>query len=116
FSQENIVDFSIDTFSTGLVSDALDPFEDEALLGGSIADEQSKGDITIVIRKEKANAYSRFMINRVTVYPDFISADDARDTTMFQTKVGETVFRYHKEYIKAQVIQKHIYLEPGKIY
>ncbi|RYZ48774.1 MAG: hypothetical protein EOP49_17785, partial [Sphingobacteriales bacterium] len=116
FSQENIVDFSIDTFSTAFMANPADPFESAAAFEQEKAANQNKGDITIVIRKENPDAYSKFLINRVTVYPDFVSRADATDTTMIQSKLGDVIFRYHKKYIKEQVILKHIYLEQGKVY
>jgi len=115
FSQENIVDFSLDTFNKAALVAA-----DTAATATRSADPADGGahtlDVTVVIRKENPAAYTRYRINRVTVYPDNRSRADATDSTMKQVQVGDVVVRYHDYYIREQVIAKHIYLEHGKYF
>ncbi len=117
FSQENIVDFTLDTFNKALLRDIDNPFED-AINFIALQKKQKKPtlDINIVIRAENRDAYKRYVINRVSVYPDFVSREDARDSSLKNTVVNGVRFRYHNYYIRENVILKHIFLEKGQLY
>lgn len=119
FAQENIVDFSLDTFNKSLLRNAYNPFETAINFIALQKKEKEKPtlDITILIRKnDNFNAYKKYEISSVSVYPDFISRDDVTDPTMKEMVVNNIKFRYHKYYIRPMVMAKHIYFEPGKIY
>lgn len=115
FTQENIVDFSLDTFNQAMLRNAYDPFENAAVVEAFDSNDHSL-NINIVIREENPNAYKRYKINRVTVYPDNIGPSDARDSTMKSIFYNNVRFRYHDYYIKEQVLIKHIFFEPGKLF
>jgi outer membrane protein insertion porin family len=117
FTQENIIDFKLDTLNKDLLRDAENPFE-SAINFLALQKKQRKPtlDIRIFIRTETADAYKRYVIHNVTIYPDFISREDARDSSMLQSFVNGVKFRYHNYYIRENVILKHTYLEPGKLY
>jgi len=117
FTQENIVDFTLDTFNKALLRDVENPFE-SAINFIALQKNQKKPtlDINVVIRAENRDAYKRYAINRVSIYPDFVSRDDANDSTLRTSVVNGVRFRYHDYYIRENVILKHVYLEHGKLY
>lgn len=118
FAQENIVDFSLDTFNKSLLRDAYNPFE-TAINFIALQKERKKPtlDITIFIRaNENTNAYKRYVINNINVYPDFVGREDVTDPTMMEHIVHGVKFRYHNYYIRENVILKHTYFTEGKTY
>ena len=117
FTQENIVDFTLDTFNKELLRDIDNPFE-SAINFIALQKKQKKPtlDINIVIRAENRDAYKRYVINRVSIYPDFVSREDAQDSTLLTTVVDDVRFRYHKYYIRENIILKHVFLQKGELY
>lgn len=119
FAQENILDFSLDTFNKSLLRDAYNPFETAINFIALQKKEKEKPtlDITITVREnDNPNAYKKYEVATITVYPDFVGREDVRDKTMKETIVNKIKFRYHKYYIRPRVMAKHIYFEPGKTY
>lgn len=119
FAQENILDFSLDTFNKSLLRDAYNPFETAINFIALQKKEKEKPtlDISIMIRRnDNPSAYKKYEVASITVYPDFVSREDAKDTTMKEVMVSGIKFRYHKYYIRPRVMAKHIYFEPGKTY
>jgi outer membrane protein insertion porin family len=118
FSQENIVDFQLDTFDRDLVRDVYNPFETAInFLAAQKKQKKPTLDVKIVIRADNKDVvYRRYAINSVTVYPDFISRDDVRDTNMYESEVNDVKFRYHNHYVKEKVILKNIFIEKNKYY
>jgi outer membrane protein insertion porin family len=117
FNQENI-NFTIDTVNKAYFRDIDNPFE-SAINFIALQKKQKKPtlDVTITIRGDDVpRIYNRFVINKITVYPDFISREDSRDSTMNKKVINDVLFRYRKRYLKEQVIYKHIYFEKGKTY
>lgn len=99
FSQENIVDFSLDTFNKELIRDIENPFESAINFLASQGSKKEKKptlDIKIVIRTENPDVYRRYVINNVSVFPDFVSREDIRDSTLYQSYLNGVRFRYHK--------------------
>lgn len=118
FSQENIVDFQLDTFNRSLVRDGNSPFESAIdFLAAQKAKKKPTLDIKIVIRAENKDVvYKRYAINNVTVLPDFVGRADFRDSTLYESVVNDVKFRYHNYYVKEQVILKNIFIEKNKLY
>lgn len=108
FSHDNIVDFSLDTFQK-ITHTAHTHAKDKR--------HKPTLDITIFIRSQgNPNAYKKFYLNRIIVYPDFAGREDWRDSSMLHKDLKGVVFRYHNYYVKENVILKHLYLEKGKLY
>jgi outer membrane protein assembly factor BamA len=103
FSQENIVDFNIDTFSKEVVMEGFKK-NNKAL------------DIKITIRKETPDAYKIYRVNSVDVYPDFLGSVDIENSKLFTTSANNAQFHYHNYYIKEKVISKQIILEHNKVF
>lgn len=113
FTQENIVDFSLDTFRTPQIMETV------TRLLGLQKTEYAKPtlDITVYIRAhQNPRAYTRYRISNVRVYPDFQGREDWRDSTMTETVYEGITFRYHDYYVRENVLHRHIYLEKGKGY
>ena len=72
FTQENVVDFTLDTFNKALLRDIDNPFE-SAINFIALQKKQKKPtlDINIVIRAENRDAYKRYVINRVSISHSF---------------------------------------------
>jgi outer membrane protein insertion porin family len=117
FSNENI-HVEVDTFNKAFLKDAGNPFESAInFLALQRADKKPTVDVNIIIRKgTEPNAYRRYKIGRVRVYPDFIDRKDITDSTMLERVVNNTTFRYHNYYIRERVLMNHIYLKPGEYF
>ncbi|HRO43416.1 MAG TPA: BamA/TamA family outer membrane protein [Flavipsychrobacter sp.] len=118
FTQENVVDFKLDTFNKDLVRDVYNPFETAInFLAAQKEFKKPTLDIKIIIRSDnKQVVYKRYAINNVTVYPDFVGRDDIRDSSLHESVVNDVKFRYHNYYVKEKVILKNIFLEKNKNY
>lgn len=117
FTQENI-HIVVDTFNKALLSNAEDPFAN-AIHFDSLQRSSNKRtvDVSIIIRRaEEPNAYRRYKIGRVRVYPDFVDRKDITDSTMIEETVNDVTFRYHKYYVREKVLLDQIYLKPGKYF
>jgi outer membrane protein insertion porin family len=117
FSQENI-HVIVDTFNKAFLKDAANPFESAInFLALQRADRKPTIDVSIIIRKgEEPNAYRRYKIGKVRVYPDFIDRKDITDSTMYERVINNTTFRYHDYYIRERVLLNHIFLKPGEYF
>ncbi len=118
FTQENIVDFQLDTFNKDLVRNIYNPFETAInFLASQKKIRNPTLDVKIVMRAEnRREVYRRYAINNVTVYPDFRGREDVTDTTMYRSEIGEVNFRYHDYYVREKVIMRNIFLEKGRYY
>jgi len=118
FTQENIIDFKLDTFNKDLVRDIYNPFESAInFLAAQKKYKKPTLDVKIIIRSdEKEVEYKRYKINNITVYPDFVGREDLTDSTMRQSWINDVKFRYHNYYVKEKVILKNIFLEKNKLY
>ncbi|HTN47663.1 MAG TPA: hypothetical protein VL098_15035 [Flavipsychrobacter sp.] len=118
FTQENIINVRIDTFDKRLLRDDYNPFE---TIINTLALQNQKQrnptlDVTVFVRKvSDSNSYKKFYLNRVNIYPDFISRDDIRDSSMFEKRYKDARFRYHDYYIREKVLYNNIFFEKGNM-
>lgn len=119
FSQDNIVNVSLDTFNKSLLKDDYNPFEN-VINTLALQNRQQKNptlDITIYIRAdENANTYKKYFLNRVNVYPDFVSREDINDPSLITKQYKQIRFRYHHYYIREKVLYKNIFFDSGATY
>lgn len=117
FTQENI-HIVVDTFNKTLIRDVANPFESAInFLAAQHAERKPTVDISIVIRKEsEPNAYRRYRIGKLKVYPDFVDRSDITDTTMLEFTKDSISFRYHKYFVREKVLLHQIFLRPGAYY
>ncbi len=74
-------------------------------------------DIYIKINSEEGDkAFTRCAVNKIFVYPDFRSKEDANDSNMIVKQIDKTTFRYHDYYIREKVIHNHIFVSSDKYY
>ena len=74
-------------------------------------------DIYFVIKDNDAgNAFHKFGINKIFVYPDFKGEKDIRDSNMIEKTIGGTEFKYHKRYIREKVIYNHTFIKTDTYY
>lgn len=113
-SAENI-HIEVDTFNKAFLRDAENPFESAInFLALQRTGKKPTVDVKIIIRKgDEPNAYRRYKIGRLRVYPDFVDRNDIRDSTMIERTADSVTFRYHKYYVREKVLMDHIFLKPG---
>jgi len=117
FSQENVT-FKLDTFDKTLFKDLESPFEN-AVNFIKTAKHNAKPtlDINVIIRlADDTNAYKKYTVVSVHVYPDYQSLADLKDSLMITKKIDNTLFRYHHLYIHPKILYDHIYVNPGDLY
>ncbi|HQE11864.1 MAG TPA: BamA/TamA family outer membrane protein [Flavipsychrobacter sp.] len=117
FTQENVVDVKLDTFNKALLKDEYSPFEN---IINTIALPKQKQknptlDITIYIRTDNPKAYKRYFVNRISVFPDFISREASSDSAVITKLYQNFRFRYHHYYIREKVLYKSIFFENGTL-
>lgn len=117
FSRENIR-VEIDTFNQNFLRDIEDPFQSAI---NYLADQKNPPkptvDLKIIIREgPETNAYRRFRIGRVRVYPDFVDRKDISDPTMQEHVVDSITFRYHDYFVRERMLLQQIFLRPGEFY
>jgi len=117
FSQENVT-FKIDTFDKVFFKDVESPFENAVnFVSTPKRNRRQTIDIDVIVRLvEDSNAYSKYSIGSVHVYPDYNNTADLRDSQMVTKKIDDIVFRYHDVYVHDNVLFKHIYMFPGELY
>lgn len=117
FTAEN-VRVEADTVNKMLLKDAENPFESAInFLALQRSQKKPTVDVKIIIRKgDEANAYRRYKIGKMRIYPDFVDRKDISDPTMYERVIGDATFRYHRHYVREQVLLDHIFLKPGEYY
>ncbi len=117
FSQENI-HIEVDTFNKAFLRDAESPFESAInFIALQRAGKKPTIDARIIIREGgEPNAYRRYRIGKVRVYPDFVDRKDINDSSMYEYTINNVTFRYHKYYIREKVLMNHIFMKPGEYY
>ncbi len=119
FTQENVNFINgLDTVDKTLFKDVESPFEGAVnFISTGRAHKKPTMDITGFVQlADDSLAFKTFSIGKVTVYPDYNNVSDLEDTNMIQKTLGDIVFKYHKDYVHAGVLYKHIYLYPGNQY
>jgi outer membrane protein assembly factor BamA len=119
FSQENITNVTLDTFNKALLKDDYNPFE--TIINTLAAQTEEKKnptlDITIHIHADDtSDAYKKYYLNKLSVYPDYISREDIRDSSMLEKHYKEARFRYHEYYIKSPVLYNNMLLDKGRVF
>ncbi len=120
FTQENINYLNgIDTVDKSQFQDAASPLKGIANFEFLRKNnkKQSTIDLDMYIQiTDDSEAFKKFTIGSVNVYPDYKSIADLTDTTMKTKTIGSVAFRYHSDYVRPYVLYDHIYLDPGKLY
>ena len=94
FTQENI-HIVADTLNKSFLRDVENPFESAInFLALQRTERKPTVDVNIIIRKnEDSNAYRRYKIGKLRVYPDFVDRKDITDSTMQEIVDGDVTFR-----------------------
>ncbi len=117
FAQDNLT-FVLDTVNKAMFHDIDNPFS------GAIDffeiqqnKKQPTLDVNVIIRAtDDSLVYTRYSINRITVFPDFMNNSDLHNTSLIDKHLKDIHFYYHKYYINPNVILQHMYLQPGNYY
>ena len=119
FTQDN-VNFikGLDTVDKTVFKDAESPFEAAAhFMASTQRRKRPTIDITGYIQQsDDSFSFRKYTIASVTVYPDFQSNMDLTDTSMITKEIGGVTYKYHKDYVHAKVLDKHIFVVPGELY
>jgi outer membrane protein insertion porin family len=117
FSQDNI-GFELDTLNKEKLRESENLFE-SAINFITLQKKQKKRslDIKIWIRKGTDSAsFSPYTIKNVTIFPDFIDRYSANDPKMIDKSNDSVTIRYHKYYIREQILQKQVFIKKGSLY
>lgn len=117
FSQENVT-FQLDTVNKSYFKDVESPFESAITF---VSTQKSKKkptlDVNVIVRPaDDSMVYTKYTIDKVRMFPDFNGLSDLRDSTMEQHMLDGVTFKYHDKYVNENVLLKHTYLLPGKLY
>ncbi|MBA3827382.1 MAG: BamA/TamA family outer membrane protein [Taibaiella sp.] len=117
FSQENI-SFVLDTANKAFFADADNLFDNAVrFIQQQKINKKPTCDIQVVIRQEdEPDAYKRYTISKVEVYPDFVDRKDFRDSAMVEKTAQGLEFKYHTYYVHEGVLARHTYILPGGYY
>lgn len=116
-TQEN-VRFVIDTVNKQFLRDPENPFESAInFLALQRSGKNPTLDVRVIIEKKgKEDAFNKFRIGKVRIFPDFEDRTDFRDTSLIDKSIEGVSFRYHDYYVRARVLLSHIYLKKGEYY
>lgn len=119
FNQLNVsFQDGVDTVDKSLFKDVASPFEaavDYTLAAGQKRKPTMDLDMHIQIADD-TDAFRKFRIGSVHVYPDYDAAVDKYDTGTITKIVGGILFTYHHYYVHPFVLYQHIYLSPGHLF
>ncbi|MEO6833235.1 MAG: BamA/TamA family outer membrane protein [Chitinophagaceae bacterium] len=117
FTQDNI-HIVVDTFNKALLRDAANPFESAInFLASQHTERKPTVDVKIIIRKEsEPNAYRRYRIGKLQIYPDFVDRKDINDSTLLDFTNGDISFHYHQYFVREKVLMHQIFMGPGQYY
>jgi len=116
FTLEN-VNFirGLDTIDKALFKNAESPLEN-ALNFITPVKKNTKSTIDITINVQMSDdtlAYKKYYINEVNVYPDYLSPNDTKDTTLRSVDINGITFKFHSNYVHSKVLYRHMFLSPG---
>jgi outer membrane protein assembly factor BamA len=117
FSRDNIR-IVADTFNKDLLLGVEDPFSAAIRYEAKQKEPATLNvDLRVIVRAgEETNAYRRYGIGKVRVYPDFVDRKDINDPTMHEFIADSVIFRYHDHFIRERVLLNQIFLRPGELY
>ncbi len=117
FTQDNIA-FVIDTFDKTIFKNAESPFESAInFIKLNKPNTKQTIDISVVIRlADDTNAYKKYTVGNVNVFPDYYSANDLKDSTLRTDYIDSVAFKYHNKYVHSNVLYRHIFLSPDDLY
>ncbi len=119
FSTENVSFLhGMDTIDKSVFKNVESPFQNAV---NFVSPVKSGGAHTIDLEakvrlSDEPKAYTRYTIASVTVYPDYSSAKDLKDSTLEENMVDSILFRYHSKYLHSKILAQHIYLFPGQYF
>ncbi len=117
FSLENVT-FKIDTMEKSIFRVAGSPFENAVnFISQTKSNKKGTIDIDVNIRRnDDTLCYNKYTVSGITVYPDFNGINDQTDPHMIVREVNGIEFKYHKEYVRPNVLYEHIFMNPGNLY
>jgi len=120
FTKENVnFTHGMDTVDKSYFRNAESPFEGivNYTKESEKSNKQSTADLSEFIQlADDSDAFHKFTIASVHVYPDYKSPADLTDTGLKVMTVDGVAFRYHQFYVHPNVLYDHIYLTPGSLY
>src|SRR5690606_22961165 len=117
FTAENI-HFELDTLDKSYFRNLENPFE-SAINFITLQRIKKKPtlDIKVTISlSEDSLAFNKYRFAKVVVFPDYKDTADLRSTSMLTKRDDGLEFKYHDRYVNTTILQKKIYIRPGKLY
>lgn len=117
FSSDNI-DFELDTLDKSYFRNLENPFESAVnFITLNRTKKKPTLNVKIIIHPGEDNmAFQKYTFNKVIIIPDFVDTGDLRDPDMTQTDVNGLTFRYNNLYVNTSILDKKIFIRPGKLY
>ncbi|GAA4313017.1 BamA/TamA family outer membrane protein [Compostibacter hankyongensis] len=115
------VKFVVDTFNRDVFHNLLNPFENIEQVYKS-ASQERKPTLNVTVRIENPedstgnDAFRRFSINHIYIYPDYSFSGSPTDSTLQQINRRNLTFLYHKPIVRPRVLYRSVYFHHGELY
>lgn len=117
FSADNI-DFELDTLDKNYFRNMENPFE-SAINFLTLKRQQKKPtlNVKVIIRnKGDSTAFQKYTFRNVVVMPDYMDSADYYAHGVQDLEVNGLRFRYKEKYVNTSILDKKIFIRPGKLY
>lgn len=117
FSADNI-DFELDTLDKSYFRNLENPFE-SAINFITLKRQKKKPTLNvkvIVHPTDDSMEFRKYTFKNVIVIPDYTDTSDLRNDSLNEKEVNGLVFRYREQYVHTSILEKKIFIRPGKLY
>ncbi len=117
FSAESI-SFELDTLDKSYFRDLENPFE-SAINFITLQRNKKKPTLDVkvsITEGEDSLAFNQYRFAKVVIFPDYRDTSDLRSNNMIVKKEDSLEFKYHDQYVNTTILQKKIFIRPGKLY
>lgn len=117
FSADNI-DFELDTLDKSYFRNLENPFESAVnFITLNRTKKKPTLNVKVIIHPgEDSMAFQKYTFNKVIVIPDYVDTSDLRNPNMTEKNVNGLLFRYNELYVHTGILDKKIFIRPGKTY
>jgi outer membrane protein assembly factor BamA len=118
FSADNI-SFELDTINKAYFRNLGNPFEsaiDFITLAGN--NKKPGLNVKVIIHPgDDSLAFRKYIFNKVVVFPDYnTDTSDLSQGPLVTKTINDIEFRYHKPYVSRNILEKKIFIRPGRYY
>ncbi len=117
FSADNI-DFELDTLDKSYFKNLENPFE-SAINFITLKRQKKKPTLNVKViihPTDDSLEFRQYTFKNVIVIPDYTDTTDLRNSTLTEKEVNGLVFRYREQYVHTGILEKKIFIRPGRLY